>query len=87
MSREIEKRIESLINEGKTKKDIFKYLSAEMDQDDFERFLRNQTELSNKEAYFGWNLLLVLFVAAVTFFKMGKMFKFSVKKDYCLAFI
>jgi hypothetical protein len=73
MSREIEKRIESLLNTGKTKREIYTTLASEMDADDFERFLRNHTELSKKETYFGWNLLLVFFVAAVTFFKLGKM--------------
>jgi hypothetical protein len=73
MSREIEEQVSSLIAKGKTKKQIFEILSREMPKEDFERFLRNQTERTKKESYYGWNLLLVAIVAAVTFFKLGKI--------------
>jgi hypothetical protein len=75
MSREIEEQVASLIAKGKTKKQIFEILSREMQKEDFERFLRNQTELTKKESYYGWNLLLVAVVAAVTFFKLGKILR------------
>lgn len=73
MAKKIEERIETLIAQGKTKKEIYEILSAEMDEDRFERFLRNRVELSKKESYYGWNFLLLAFLAAVTFYGLGKI--------------
>lgn len=73
-ARDIEKRVETLITGGRTKKEICRILSAEMDRDAFDRFLRNRTELSKRKTYYAWNILLVLTLGAVTFFKIGKLF-------------
>ena len=70
---EVEKRISRLIAEGKTKKEIYARLSREMEAEDFERFLRNQTELARKERYYGWNYLLLAILAAVTFMRLGEI--------------
>ncbi|MBW1740375.1 MAG: hypothetical protein JRJ42_04470 [Deltaproteobacteria bacterium] len=73
MAKEIEKRIETLIAQGKTKKEIYDILSAKMDEDEFERYLRNCAELSRKDSYYGWNLLLLATLAAVTFYGLGEI--------------
>ena len=73
MATRVEKQIESLLEQGKTKQQVCEILSREMERDDFDRFLRNYTERSRKEAYQGWNLLLLAALAAVTFFKLGKI--------------
>ena len=73
MAQEAEKRVLRLIAQGKTKKEIYHILSKDMQVDDFERFLRNQTELSKKEAYYGWNYLLLALLAAFTFIRLGEI--------------
>lgn len=70
---EAEKRISRYIAQGKSKKEIYGILSKEMDVDDFERFLRNHAELARKEAYSGWNYLLLAILAAVTFLRLGEI--------------
>ncbi|RLB91035.1 MAG: hypothetical protein DRH10_02785 [Deltaproteobacteria bacterium] len=74
MAHEVEKRIKTLIEQGKSKEEIKNILSAEMETEAFDRFLRNYAELSRKESYFGLNLLLLLILAAVTFRRIGIMF-------------
>jgi hypothetical protein len=73
MARDVEQQIRRLIAQGKTKGQIYTTLSAEMERDDFERFLRNHAERSKQEAYQGLNLLLLFVLAAVTFFRLGKV--------------
>ena len=73
MAQEVEKRISGLIAQGKTKKEVYQILSREMDVEDFERFLRNQTELSKKESYYGWNYLLLALLAALSFMRLGEI--------------
>jgi len=73
MSRGIDSKIPRLIAEGKTKTQIDQILSKDMERDDYERFLRNHAELSQKESYHGLNLLLLVILAAVTFYQLGKI--------------
>ena len=73
MATGVEKKIDSLLKQGKTKKQVAEILSREMDREDYDRFLRNRTELSRREAYQGWNLLLLATLAAVTFYKLGRL--------------
>ena len=71
MPTEIEKQIKTLLAQGKTKKEIYKILSKEMDEEKFERFLRNHVDTSQKKIYHAWNLLLLAILTAVTFYKAG----------------
>ena len=71
MPTKIEKRIKTLLAQGKTKKEIYKILSKEMDEEKFERFLRNHVDTSQKKIYHAWNLLLLAILTAVTFYKAG----------------
>jgi hypothetical protein len=73
MSRETDNEIARLIAEGKTKKEIARILSRSMEPDAYERFLRNHAERSKKEKYNGLNWLLVVMLAAVTFYKLGEI--------------
>lgn len=71
MGNKIEKRIKILSEQGKTKKEIYRILSEEMDEEKFERFLRNHVDISKKESYYALNLLLAAILVAVTFYKAG----------------
>ena len=71
MPTKIEKRIKTLLAQGKTKKEIYNILSKEMDEEKFERFLRNHVDTSQKKIYHAWNLLLLAILTAVTFYKAG----------------
>jgi len=73
MSRETDREIARLIAEGKTKREIARILSKDMERDAYERFLRNHAERSKKESYNGLNLLLLVILAAVTFYKLGEI--------------
>ena len=73
MSRDTDRKIARLIATGKTKREIARILSKDMEPDDYERFLRNHAELSRKESYYGLNLLLLVILAAVTFYKLGEI--------------
>ena len=73
MATDVEKQIGRLLDQGKTKQQVAEILSRNMDREDFDRFLRNQTELSRRETYQGLNLLLLVILAAVTFYKLGRL--------------
>ncbi|MEA3280514.1 MAG: hypothetical protein U9Q38_07940, partial [Thermodesulfobacteriota bacterium] len=71
MGNKIEERIKVFAEQGKSKKEIYRTLSEEMDEEKFERFLRNYVDISQKESYYVLNLLLVAILVAVTFYKAG----------------
>ncbi len=71
MGNKIEEKIKILSEQGKSKKEIYRILSEEMDEEKFERFLRNYVDISKKESYYALNLLLVAILCAVTFYKAG----------------
>jgi len=73
MAQKVEHRIAELLARGKTKEEVYALLSAEMDVEDFERFLRNQAPLTRKEACYGWNYLLLAVLAAFTFMRLGEI--------------
>lgn len=74
MATDVERRIGRLLAAGKTKREVAAILSRDMEREDFDRFLRNQTELSVKETCQGLNLLLLAVLAVVTFYKLGRLF-------------
>ena len=71
MGNKIEEKIKTLSEQGKTKNEIYRILSGEMDEEKFERFLRNYVDVSKKESYYALNLLLVAILTAATFYKAG----------------
>ena len=73
MATDVEKQIGRLLDQGKTKQQVAEILSRDMDRESFDRFLRNQSELSRRETFQGLNVLLLAVVVAVTFYKLGRL--------------